>query len=169
MTRSNAREIAVQLIFSLSFGERDAQSLLESQLTPERFQELTQEMPLYAQFPNEKQLQYIKEVVKGVFAHGPELDDYISRYAVGWSFSRIPRMAAAIMRTAMYEVLYMPEIPNAAAINEAVEIAKNYEPQEVVSFINGILGSFVRAEFSDTPPKPEKSARTELADGEGKD
>ena len=169
MTRSNAREIAVQLIFSLSFGERDAQSLLESQLTPERFQELTQEMPLYAQFPNEKQLQYIKEVVKGVFAHGPELDDYISRYAVGWSFSRIPRMAAAIMRTAMYEVLYMPEIPNAAAINEAVEIAKNYEPQEVVSFINGILGSFVRAEFSDTPPKPGRSASTELADGEGKD
>ena len=169
MTRSNAREIAVQLIFSLSFGERDAQSLLESQLTPERFQELTQEMPLYAQFPNEKQLQYIKEVVKGVFAHGPELDDYISRYAVGWSFSRIPRMAAAIMRTAMYEVLYMPEIPNAAAINEAVEIAKNYEPQEVVSFINGILGSFVRAEFSDTPPKPEKPTSTEPADGEGKD
>ena len=99
---------------------------------------------------------YIKELVQGVFAHGPELDDYISRYSVGWSFSRIPRMAAAIMRTAMYEVLYMPDIPNAAAINEAVEIAKNYESQEVVSFINGILGTFVRTEFADTPPKPEK-------------
>jgi N utilization substance protein B len=85
------------------------------------------------------------------------LDDYISRYAKGWSFSRIPRMAAAIMRTAMYEVLYMPDVPNAAAINEAVEIAKKYEPQEVVSFLNGILGSFVRAEFADTPPKPEKA------------
>ncbi len=43
-----------------------------------------------------------------------------------------------------------------AAINEAVEIAKNYEPAEVVSFINGILGSFVRAEFADSAPKPEK-------------
>ena len=67
-------------------------------------------------------------------------------------------MASAIMRAAMYEVLYMPDIPNAAAINEAVEIAKRYEPQEVVSFMNGILGSFVRAEFQDTAPKPEKAA-----------
>ena len=63
----------------------------------------------------------------------------------------------AIMRTAMYEVLYVPDVPNAAAINEAVEIAKRYETQEVVSFVNGILGSFVRAEFADTPPKPEKA------------
>lgn len=156
MTRSNAREIAVQLVFSLSFGNDSAQNLLDTQLTKERFEELAAEMPLYGKFPDEKQLQYIRNLVQGVFEHGPELDDYISRYAVGWSFARIPRMAAAIMRTAMYEVLYMPDIPNAAAINEAVEIAKNYEPQEVVSFVNGILGSFVRAEFADTPPKPEK-------------
>ena len=47
----------------------------------------------------------------------------------------------------MYEILYMPEIPAAAAINDAVEIAKKYEDEKVVSFINGILGAFVRAEF----------------------
>ena len=157
MTRSNAREIAVQLIFSLGFGNLSAQEVLDSQLTPERFAELAEENALYAQFPNEKQQQYIRDLVQGVFSHGPELDDYISRYAVGWSFARIPRMAAAIMRTAMYEVLYVPDVPNAAAINEAVEVAKRYETQEVVSFVNGILGSFVRAEFADTPPKPEKA------------
>lgn len=157
MTRSNAREIAVQLIFSLGFGNLSAQEVLDSQLTPERFAELAEENALYAQFPNEKQQQYIRDLVQGVFSHGPELDDYISRYAVGWSFARIPRMAAAIMCTAMYEVLYVPDVPNAAAINEAVEIAKRYETQEVVSFVNGILGSFVRAEFADTPPKPEKA------------
>lgn len=116
------------------------------------------------QYPNEKQETYIKNLVRGAFAHGPELDDYISRYAVGWSFERIPRMAAAIMRTAMYEILYMPDIPNAAAINAAVELTKQYEPQEVAAFVNGILGSFVRAEFQDTPAKPEKAAaRTETA------
>ena len=157
MTRSNAREIAVQLIFFLGFGNLSAQEVLDSQLTTERFAELAEENALYAQFPNEKQQQYIRDLVQGVFSHGPELDDYISRYAVGWSFARIPRMAAAIMRTAMYEVLYVPDVPNAAAINEAVEIAKRYETQEVVSFVNGILGSFVRAEFADTPPKPEKA------------
>ena len=72
-------------------------------------------------------------------------------------------MASAIMRAAMYEVLYMPDIPNAAAINEAVEIAKRYEPQEVVSFMNGILGSFVRAEFQDTAPKTEKAEAADEA------
>ena len=141
MTRSNAREIAVQLIFSLGFSNHSAQEVLDSQLTPERFAELAEENALYAQFPNEKQQQYIRDLVQGVFSHGPELDDYISRYAVGWSFARIPRMAAAI--------------------NEAVEIAKRYETQEVVSFVNGILGSFVRAEFSDTPPKPDKAGEAQ--------
>ena len=50
------------------------------------------------------------------------------------------------MKTAMYEVLYMPEIPNGAAINEAVEIAKKYDEPETVRFVNGLLGSFVKGE-----------------------
>ena len=50
------------------------------------------------------------------------------------------------MRVAMYEILYMPDIPNGASINEAVEIAKKYETPETVKFINGILGTFVRQE-----------------------
>ncbi len=156
MTRSSAREIAIHIIFALGFDSRSAQEILDAELTQERFQELAEELPLYEQFPNEKQERYIRDLVQGVFAHGAELDDYISRYSVGWAFARIPRMAAAVMRTAMYEVLYMSDIPNAAAINEAVEIAKKYEPVEVVSFLNGILGTFVRTEFEDTPPRPEK-------------
>ena len=88
-------------------------------------------------------------MVKGVLAHGAELDGYIEKYARGWKFSRIPLVASAIMRVAMYEVLYMPDVPNAAAINEAVEIAKKYETPETVKFINGILGSFSRQELSE--------------------
>ena len=64
------------------------------------------------------------------------------------------RLDAAIMRVAMYEILYRPDIPAAASINDAVEIAKKYEDEKIVSFINGILGAFVRAEFPDTPAKP---------------
>ena len=158
MTRNNAREIAVHLVFALGFGTQSDQELLDSELTHERFQELAEDLPLYAQYPNEKQEQYIRKLVSGVFFHGPELDDCISRYSVGWAFSRIPRMAAAIMRTAMYEILYMPDIPNAAAINEAVELTRKYESPEVVAFVNGILGSFVRAECGDKSPRPEKPA-----------
>ena len=147
MTRTVAREIAVHMVFELGFGDRSARQLLEEELTPEKFALIGAEEALYAKFPDETQEKYIRTLVNGVFDHGPELDDYISRHAVGWSFARIPRVAAAIMRVAMYEMLYMPEIPNAAAINEAVEIAKGYETPEVVSFINGILGTFARREF----------------------
>ena len=161
MTRSHAREIAVHMIFALSFGDFEAEELLAQQMNHERFEELAPDMPLYSQYPNEKQEKYIYALVRGVFGHGYELDDYIARYAKNWNFARIPRMAAAIMRTAMYEVLYMPEIPNAVAVNEAVEITKNYESQEVVSFVNGILGTFVRTEFADAPAKPEKAEKAE--------
>ncbi len=160
MTRSNAREIAIHMIFELGFGNSSADELLNNEMTPERFAQIGEEEPLYAQFPNEKQAQYIRDLVRGTFAHSPELDDYIARYAVNWSFERIPRMAAAIMRTAMYEVLYMPDVPNAAAINSAVDIAKKYETPEVVSFVNGILGSFVRTEFQEFQDKPVEEAET---------
>ena len=161
MTRSHAREIAVHMIFALSFGDFEAEELLAQQMNHERFEELAPDMPLYSQYPNEKQEKYIYALVRGVFGHGYELDDYIARYAKNWNFARIPRMAAAIMRTAMYEVLYMPEIPNAVAVNEAVEITKNYESPEVVSFVNGVLGTFVRTEFPETPSKPEKAPEAE--------
>ena len=95
MTRNNAREIAVHLVFGLEFGARSAEEVLKSELSRERFEALGQESPLYAQYPNEKQREYIRALVEGVYAHGEELDAYISRYAVGWSLSRIPRMARA--------------------------------------------------------------------------
>lgn len=166
MTRNNAREIAVHMAFASGFGNRSADALLEA-LTPERFAQLGEESGLYAQFPNENQARYIRELVRGVVEHAPELDGYIARYAVGWKFERISRVAAAIMRTAMYEILYMPDVPNAAAVNAAVDIAKGYETPEVVAFINGILGSFIRAEFQDAPPGPERKETSQEARDDG--
>ena len=74
------------------------------------------------------------------------MDAYIEKYARGWSVGRIDRTAGAILRCAMSEILWLPDVPDAAAINEAVELAKKYESADAVSFINGILGSFVRGE-----------------------
>ena len=75
MTRSTAREIAVHLIFSLGFGTQSAEEVLDSELTRERFEELGGESQLYAQFRIEKQERYIRVLVGGVFADGPELDE----------------------------------------------------------------------------------------------
>lgn len=146
MTRDAAREIAVHLAYELSFTDRPVPELLEERLSKETFAGLADEDALYKDPPNAKQREYIRRVVEGVGAHAAELDADIARYAVGWKFSRIPLVASAIMRVAMYEILYMPDIPNGAAVNSAVEIAKKYETPETVRFINGILGSFVRQE-----------------------
>lgn len=151
MTRTAAREIAVHLTFELGFTEQTARELLEEALDPKVFALIGEEEPLYAEFPNESQRAYITRLVEGVYEHAPELDEYISKYAIGWKFSRLNRVAVAIMRVAMYEILYMQDIPNAAAINEALELVKHYEEPEVVSFINGILGSFVRGEHIPDP------------------
>lgn len=146
MTRTTAREIAVHFTFELGFSDLSADQLLERDLTPESFALLGEEEPLYAQFPDGDQLEYIQKVVRGTFEHGAELDSDIAKYAKGWRFARIDRVAAAIMRVTMFEILYMPDVPNKVAINEAVEIAKKYLDGDTVKFVNGILGSFVRAE-----------------------
>lgn len=149
MVRNTAREIAIHLSYELSFSSKKIDELLDERLTKEAFAVLVEEDPLYQEVPNAKQAEYIRRLVKGVDEHAAELDGYIEKYAKGWKFSRIPLVASAIMRVAMYEILYMQDIPNSVAINEAVEIAKKYETPETVKFINGILGSFVRQEVSE--------------------
>ncbi len=163
MTRTAAREIAVHFCFELGFTGQEPGELLDRAMTRQTFASIGEEEPLYAEFPNEAQRAYISSLVKGVYAHGPELDEYISKYAIGWRFERMNRVAVAIMRVAMYEILYMQDIPNAAAINEAVELTKHYEEPEMVSFVNGILGSFIRGEYI-----PDPVVSGERAGGDGK-
>lgn len=160
MTRTNAREIAVHFSFELGFSTISAEELLDLHFNKENFALLGEEEPLYAEFPNEKQQKYIRELVTGVAVHGAELDSYIEKYAIGWKFSRIDRIAAAIMRVAMYEILYMPDVPASAAINEAVEIAKSYEEPEVISFINGILGAFIRKEVPEMLSSSKRAGKS---------
>jgi len=148
MTRTVAREIAVRLCFGISENPSDPSELLSQVFEEEYYATLKAEDKLYKEPPDAQQLEYITRLVKGIVGHSAELDGYIDKYSVSWKFGRISRTAAAIMKTAMYEVLYMPDIPDRAAINEAVELAKRYESPETVSFINGVLGSFSRGETS---------------------
>ncbi len=149
MTRNTAREIATHLAYELSFTELPTQEFLDARLSAENFADLAPECELYTELPNEKQELYIRRLVAGVAEHAAELDTYIEKYAKGWRFERISLVAAAIMRVAMYEILYMPDVPNGAAVNEAVEITKRYEDEETAKFVNGILGSFVREEIKE--------------------
>lgn len=149
MTRSTAREIAMHLAYQLSFSDLPVEEFLDQQLSEERFAELAAEEALYAEKPNTKQEEYIRRLVSGVAEHAAELDGDIEKYAQGWRFERISLVASAIMRVAMFEMLYMPDIPHGVAINEAVIIAKKYDTPQVAKFVNGILGSFLREEIKE--------------------
>ena len=108
MTRNTAREIAVHLAYELSFSELPVDEFLDQQLSPEVFADLAGEYDLYNELPNEKQRLYIRRLVSGVSEHAAELDSYIEKYAQGWRFERISLVASAIMRVAMFEILYSP-------------------------------------------------------------
>ncbi len=157
MKRSTAREIAMHISFEIGVNPMPTNELVEVTFGEEYYKSLAKECEIYNDYPNEKQLEYIKRLAFGIGEHAAELDSYIEKYAKGWRMGRISRVAVAIMRIAMFEVMYMPDIPNGVAINEAVELCKRYEEQDTVSFVNGILGSFVRGEMQfDNTPAPEK-------------
>lgn len=146
MTRTAAREIAIQISFRLSINKEEIGAVLDEFFDGEYYATLREEDRLFSEYPDPAQMAYIRRVTRGVGENLALLDSYIEKYAKNWRLHRISKTAAAILRTAMYEILYMDEIPDAAAINEAVELAKGYEEAETVAFINGVLGSFVRAE-----------------------
>lgn len=147
MTRKAAREIALQLGFAASQSGQEADELLKRFFEPEYYESLAAEDELFAEYPDEKQMEYIRTLTKLMMDHLGEIDGAIERYAKDWKVERISKTARAALRCAICEILYMDEVPNAAAINEAVELAKGYDEPETVAFINGVLGGFMRGEI----------------------
>ena len=144
MTRTNAREIVAQLVYEMGFRDDDARTLVREHLDPDYYATLKDESDAYEESPSGKQVEYIQSTVCGIREKQDELDGYISKYAIGWNLGRISKTARAIMQLAMYECLYVHDVPVSAAINEAVELTRKYEDEDVVSFVNGILGAFAR-------------------------
>ncbi|MBR0208561.1 MAG: transcription antitermination factor NusB [Oscillospiraceae bacterium] len=152
MTRKTAREIAVELCFAAAANEIAADELLDAFFEPEHYETLAAENELFSELPDEKQMAYIRTLTTLSREKAAELDALIGRYAHGWKSERISRTARAILRIALAEILYMDEIPAAVAINEAVELDKNYDEPETVAFVNGVLGGFMRGEAAGAGP-----------------
>ena len=144
MTRTNAREIVVHLIYGINYTKESADEAIVTRFAQDYYETLHEENDIYADRPNQKQMTYINQVVRGIEAHQEELDNYIAKYAIGWHIDRISRLARSIMQLAIYEILYVNDVPTSAAVNEAVELTRKYEDEDMVAFVNGILGSFVR-------------------------
>jgi len=144
MTRTTAREIAIQLGFAAAATGESAADIAERFFDEEHYATLAGEDALFAERPGKKQMDYILRLVSLTEEHREEVDEIIRRYARGWKLERISKTALAVLRCALCEILYMEDVPDAAAINEAVELAKGYDEPDTVAFVNGVLGSFMR-------------------------
>ena len=143
MTRTAARKLAVQLCFAESAG---GDIPVEEILTQDYIDGLPAGEEAIGEIPDEQQLAYIHTLVNGTAEKREELDGIISEFSRGWKINRISKTALAVLRCAIYEIKYMPDIPVSVAINEAIELCKEFDDTETVSFVNGILGSFTRSE-----------------------
>ena len=145
MTRANARELAVHLIYSQSFTGEEPDRLIAARLDKEYYSKLSAENDVYAVHPDSVQMAYIDNVVAGVANRMDDLNEQIQKFSIGWDISRISRLARTIMQLAIFEILYVADVPTGVAVSEAVRIAKKYDGDDTGAFVNGILGSFARS------------------------
>ena len=140
ISRKKLRDLSMKLVYQFSFypeEELDAQFdrfLLNSDTEDEEEDgkgELSAEDCLF-----------IKNRVQDLFSRLDELDDEISRASEGWRISRMSRVDLALLRLALYEMKYDPEVPVKVAVNEAVELAKRYGGENSQKFVNGVLSAF---------------------------
>ena len=145
MTRGNARELAVHLIYGRNFTGEEPEQVIATRLNKEYYEKLKTENQVYSDRPSRAQLAYIDTVVGGVANRTEELNEQIQKFSIGWDVSRISRLARTIMQLAIFEIQYVEDVPTGVAISEAVRLAKLYDGDDTGAFVNGILGSYARS------------------------
>ena len=133
MTRGNARELALHLIYAQEFTGEPPLETVNDRLKEEYRATLAGEYPLYGE-DAASQRTYIDRVVAGVADKQEELNEHIRSLSKGWD-----------LQLSMYEILFEEDVPTGVSISEAVRLAKLYDSEEAGSFVNGILGTFARS------------------------
>ncbi|MDE2408843.1 MAG: transcription antitermination factor NusB [Actinomycetales bacterium] len=126
--RTKARKRAVDAVFASDIRKENPAELLQA--TQKQMEDRQNQNEIFG---------YAEEIVAGVVEHYEEIDDLIETYSQDWSIDRMPTLDRAILRCALWEILFNPEVPNGVAINEAVEIAKEFSTDDSGGFINGLL------------------------------
>ena len=145
MTRGNARELAVHLIYGRNFTGEEPQQVVSTRLDREYYPQLSEVNDVYSERPSRAQMVYIDTVVTGVANREEDLNAQIQKFSIGWDVTRISRLARSVMQLAIFEILYVDDVPAGVAVSEAVRIVKKYDGDDTGAFVNGILGAFVRS------------------------
>jgi N utilization substance protein B len=126
--RSKARKRAVDVLYEADVREVDAVTTLAGRVA-------RAEPPVHP---------YTAELVTGVCEHHTRIDAILAQYAEGWTIARMPGVDRAVLRVGVYELLWRPDVPDAVAIDEAVELAKTLSTEESPRFVNGVLARVLR-------------------------
>ena len=129
--RSKARKRAVDILYEADLRSRDRVELLRERVAD------TTTPPV-----NE----HCVRLVEGVEAHAVRIDELIERHARGWSLERLPDVDRAILRMAIFELLWVDDVPDAVVLDEAVELARALSTDDSPAYVNGVLGAVLDAE-----------------------
>ena len=125
MNRTKAREFAFILLFEYKFQPDEIETILQD---------------FIAEYNPAQQEEYIRRVVGGVVSNLEEIDKKIDEVSSGWKVERMSCVSLAVLRLAVYEIMFCDDIPSVVSVNEAVSLAKKYDGEEAAPFVNGILG-----------------------------
>ena len=131
MGRKQAREGAMKLLFQMELNKDFSYEALNVFLDNFTFDEM--------------ETKYIKESIYCIKENLDAIDNYIENNLEGWAIYRLAKVDLAVLRIAIYEILYRKDIPIEVSINEAIEIVKKFSNEDAFKFINGVLGGFVRS------------------------
>ena len=133
MTRREAREQALAMIFEMNFNDNSVDEMVDNALI----------------FRDEAVDEYAVQIAQQVRLHWEDNLSAVEQYSKKWKVNRLPKMTLAILMLAMTELAHIKDAPVGAVINEAVELAKKYAGPEDASYINGVLGGYVRGTMGD--------------------
>jgi N utilization substance protein B len=128
--RRDARELALRVLFQVDMARVEPGAAMEAS-----FSEGAHE---------EEALSFARQLVLGAVQHRDRIDQVINHHARGWTLDRMANIDRNVLRLAIYEILYLPDIPPSVSVDEAVEMAKKYSTAESGRFVNGILGNLLR-------------------------
>ncbi len=128
--RRASRELALKVLFQNDVAAAPVEEALATSLKTGSYEPATAD--------------FARKLIETTTAHCKEIDQRLARYANQWSLERMANVDRSLLRMAVCEILYFPEIPHSVSVDEAVELAKKYSTADSSRFINGVLGSLLR-------------------------
>ncbi|NLY78216.1 MAG: transcription antitermination factor NusB [Tissierellia bacterium] len=131
MGRKRARESTMKLLYQMEMHEDFSDHIVNFYFENNNF--------------DEGEKEYILDAVSKIVENLESIDSQIEKNIEKWEINRLAKIDLCVLRIAIYEILYRPDIPIEVSINEAIEISKKYSSEQSSKFVNGVLGSIVRS------------------------